>query len=84
METTGPAAEDTVDTAIARAREAGARYFVVDERYTAQMAPGLRPLLNPDNAPPPLRLIRADLSPYPQGRVVVYEIVDGLAENAQE
>ncbi len=84
METTGPAAEDTVDTAIARAREAGARYFVVDERYTAQMAPGLRPLLNPDNAPPPLRLIRADLSPYPQGRVVVYEIVDGLAENTQE
>jgi 4-amino-4-deoxy-L-arabinose transferase-like glycosyltransferase len=81
METTGPALEDTIDTAIVRARQAGARYLVVDERYTAKMVPGLRPLLNPKNAPPLLRLIRSDLSPYPQGRVVLYEI---LGESPQD
>ena len=76
METTGPAEDDTIASAIARARQAGARYLVVDERYTAQIVPALRPLLDPANAPPSLRLMRADLSPYPQGRVVIYELVD--------
>ncbi|MFO7974740.1 MAG: glycosyltransferase family 39 protein [Candidatus Hydrogenedentota bacterium] len=81
MQTTGPTNADTIETAIARAREAGARYLVVDERYTAKMVPGLRPLLNPENAPSALRLVRADLSPYPQGRIVIYEIADAAPAN---
>ena len=75
MPTTGPAIEDTVSDAVARARRVGARYLVVDERYTATMVPGLAPLLDPANAPPGLRMVREDLSPYPEARIVVYEVV---------
>jgi len=75
MPTTGPALDDTVEAALARGREAKARYLVVDERYTAQLVPGLRTLLDPANAPPGLRLISEDLSPYPGARVVIYEFV---------
>ena len=68
------AAMATCDEAIARARHAGARYIVIDERYTAQMAPALQPLLNPENAPPSLSLLRADLSPYAKARIVIYRL----------
>ncbi len=74
MPTTGPVASESLDEAIARARHAGARYLVIDERYTAQMAPALQPLLDPANAPPSLTLLRADLSPYAQARVVIYQL----------
>ena len=76
METTGPAPDDSVESVIERARAVGARYLIVDERYTIQIAPGLKPLLDPANAPPSLRLLSADLSPYEQGRVVIYEVLD--------
>ena len=74
MPTTGPLASESLDEAIARARHAGARYIVIDERYTAQMAPALQPLLNPENAPPSLSLLRADLSPYAKARIVIYRL----------
>ena len=74
MRSTGPLPTDSVEEAIARAREAGARYFVVDERYTAQMAPGLAPLLDPAQAPPELRLLKEGLSPYPDAGIVIYEL----------
>lgn len=75
MPTTGPVAADAVADAIVRARNAGARYMVIDERYTAKLIPGLAPLLEPSNAPPGLRLLRADLSPYPDARIVIYEVL---------
>ena len=79
MPTTGPAPEDTLDAAIDRARKAGARYFVVDERYTTQLVPALKPLLDPVQAPPDLRLLHEEKPPYPDARVVVYEIIGGRA-----
>jgi len=73
MPSTGPDLEDTQDEALTRAREAGARYVVVDERYTAPTVPGLRGLLDPASAPPGLRHLRTfDL--YPEARVVVYAV----------
>lgn len=76
LPTTGPAPEDGPEDIVRRARLTGARYFVIDERYTAQMAPRLAPLLEPANAPEGLRILKADLSPYADARVAVYEIVD--------
>ena len=77
MKTTGPVATESLDEAIARARHANAQYLVVDERYTAQMAPALRPLLDPENAPPTLSLLRSDLSPYEHARIVIYRLSPG-------
>ena len=74
METTGPLPDESLDQAIDRARNAGAQYVVIDERYTAQMAPALRPLLDPANAPPSLTLLRSDLSPYAKARIVIYRL----------
>ncbi|GMV99132.1 MAG: hypothetical protein AMXMBFR84_02710 [Candidatus Hydrogenedentota bacterium] len=75
MPTTGPAQTDTLDQAIDRAQAAGARYFVVDERYSTQMVPSLKPLLDPAHAPPELKLVEAGLSPLAEARIVIYEIV---------
>jgi 4-amino-4-deoxy-L-arabinose transferase-like glycosyltransferase len=74
MPSTGPAPEDSVEAVLQRARNAGARYLVVDERYTAKMVPSLEALLDPANAPDGLRLVKADLSPYPEARIVIYEV----------
>jgi len=74
MKSTGPALGESLDQSIERAKEAGAKYVVVDERYTAQMAPSMAPLLNPNLAPDDLRFLKA-FEPYPQSRVVVYEVV---------
>ncbi len=74
MPSTGPAANETLPQIVARAREAGARYLVVDERYSTKMIPGLKPLLDPANAPKGLRLLKADLSPYPAARIVIYAV----------
>jgi hypothetical protein len=74
METTGPLPTESLDEAIARAHHAGARYVVIDERYTAQMAPALRPLLDPENAPTSLTLLRSDLSPYTKARIIIYQL----------
>ncbi|MEK7795503.1 MAG: hypothetical protein AAB353_13280, partial [Candidatus Hydrogenedentota bacterium] len=75
MPSTGPAAEDGPEELIARAKEIGARYFVIDERYSAATLPKLAALLNPAAAPPDLRLLTDDLSPWPGAKIVVYEIV---------
>jgi hypothetical protein len=74
MPTTGPHELDSLEQAIARAQAAKARYFVVDERYTAQMIPGVAPLLDPANAPPSLLPIKQfDL--FPETRVMIYEVL---------
>jgi 4-amino-4-deoxy-L-arabinose transferase-like glycosyltransferase len=73
MPSTGPDLNDTLEQAIARAKSAGAKYVVVDERYTAQMAPGLAPLLDVSLAPPDVRWLKT-FSSYPQSRVVIYEL----------
>jgi hypothetical protein len=39
------------------------------------MIPSLEALLDPANAPDGLRLLKADLSPYPAARIVIYEVV---------
>ncbi|MDK1022505.1 MAG: glycosyltransferase family 39 protein [Candidatus Hydrogenedentes bacterium] len=75
MESRGPRLDDSLEDILVMARAGSFRYLVVDERYSARMAPALGPLLDPANAPSELRLLRADLSPYPQARVVVYEFV---------
>lgn len=70
MPSTGPAEGDNLDEALERARAAGVRYVVVDERYGAA---AMRPLLDPANAPGHMRWIRTfDL--YPESRVVIYEL----------
>ncbi len=74
MPTTGPAPEDEPADLIQRAKDARARYIVIDERYTTTLAPGLAPLLDSSNAPPELRPLRDDLSPWPQVRIVIYEV----------
>lgn len=74
MPSTGPASGEDLETTIARARAAQARYLVVDERYTPQTAPALAPLLDETLAPPELRPLHTfDL--YPESRVVVYELL---------
>lgn len=73
MPSTGPAPDDTLEEALARARKAGARYLVVDERYTAAMVPALRPLLDRENAPDTLEPLKS-FDQYPQSRVVVYAL----------
>lgn len=72
MASTGPDDADSLEQAIARARDARARYMVVDERYAP---PGIRPLLDPARAPAGIvHLQTFDL--YPQCRVVVYELAE--------
>ncbi len=73
MPTTGPDPADTVEQIIARAKEAGAKYLVVDERYSTGMIPSLKPLLIPENAPSALKLLKDGLSPYREARIVIYE-----------
>lgn len=75
MPTSGPAPDDTLDDIQKRVEDAGMRYVVVDERYSTQMIPALRPLLEPGNAPSWLRLLKADSSPYPDARIVIYAVV---------
>jgi 4-amino-4-deoxy-L-arabinose transferase-like glycosyltransferase len=78
MPTTGPNKEDSMEQAIERARVGGARYMVVDERYSVKITPGLAPLLNPEMAPPGLKHLKTfDL--YPASRVVVYEVLNKTA-----
>ena len=74
MPSTGPDLNDSLEGAVDRAKKAGARYVVVDERYTAQMVPSMAPLLNPQFAPADLRLVK-QFAPYPRSRVVIYEVV---------
>lgn len=76
MKSTGPAPGESLEKCIARAKDAGARYVVVDERYTAQMAPAMAPLLDPKLAPGDLRFVKA-FEPFPESRVVVYEVAPG-------
>ena len=76
MPSTGPDLDDTLEEAIQRARSVGARYVVIDERYTVHMVPSLKPLLEPANAPAGLELL-VELRPYPESKVVIYEIVGG-------
>jgi len=73
MPSTGPDVQDTVAKAVARARDASARYVVIDERYTAKMVPALAPLLDPANAPLELKHLKS-FAPFPQGRVTIYEL----------
>lgn len=80
MPTTGPALDDTVETAVARAREVGARYVVVDERYTAQIIPPLEALLDPAQAPPDLRPLHELVPDYPEARVLIYEVAGPSTE----
>lgn len=68
MPSTGPAEHDSLDEALARARAAGARYIVADERYAP---PGLRPLLDPALAPPELELLHTE-DAIPGARVLIY------------
>lgn len=75
MPTAGVAADATLDEIVTSARAAGRRYLVVDERYSAGLVPALASLLNPEKAPQELRLVNAELSPYPEARIVVYEFV---------
>lgn len=74
MPSTGPALDESLPQALARARAAKARYVVVDERYTAAMAPALAPLLDPAQAPPELKH-EATFDTWPNSRVLVYSMV---------
>ena len=74
MTTVGVPADDSLSEIIAWGKEAGARYLVVDERYTAKLVPALRALLDPPDAPKDLTLLY-DATPYPAARVVIYEIL---------
>lgn len=75
MPTSGPAPDDTLEKIHERLLESDFKYLVVDERYSTQMIPALKPLLDPANAPSWLRLLKADASPYKHARIVIYEVV---------
>lgn len=75
MPTAGMAADATLDEIIDTAREAGCRYLVIDERYTTGLVPSLASLRDPASAPATVRLVNADLSPYPDTRIVIYEFI---------
>jgi hypothetical protein len=75
MRTIGPAADNSLDDILATAASGSFRYLAVDERYTAQLVPALKPLLDPAAAPSGLRLVSDDASPYAGARVVIYEFV---------
>ena len=70
MPSTGPLDTDTLEQALARAKEARARYLVVDERYAPA---SLRSLLDPAQAPPGLGFLQ-EFNRHPQARLVVYRI----------
>ena len=72
MPTTGPDPSDSIDQILKRAKDAGAKYLVVDERYSTAMIPALKPLLEPRNAPSALKLVKEGLSPYRQARILIY------------
>jgi len=74
MPTTGPDLYDSLEEALDRAAKVQARYLVVDERYTAQMVPGLKPLLDPQNAPPERLELLQVVDVYPNTRVVIYRV----------
>ena len=78
MPTTGPHELDSLEQAVARAKNAGAEYMVIDERYTASMIPGVAPLLDPKNAPPDLLPVKL-FELYPGCRVMVYQVVGAAA-----
>lgn len=69
MPSTGPLDNDTFDEAMARAREAGARYLVVDERYAP---PALQPLLH-SPTPPGLTLLHRVDTPA-RARVAIFAL----------
>lgn len=73
MDSAGPPLDASLAEILDQAERGGFAYLVVDERYTAQMVPALKPLLDPANAPDSLRPLRPDLSPYPNARLVIYE-----------
>lgn len=70
MPSTGPALDDSLEAAIARASEAGARYFIVDERYAPA---ALHPLLEPAQTPEALHHVKT-FDTWPGARVVIYEV----------
>lgn len=74
MDSLGPAPNDTIEDVITRARKIDARYLVVDERYTTQMVPVLKPLLEQKNVPPELKFLKS-FSLYPDTRIVIYKFV---------
>ncbi|MCC6794965.1 MAG: glycosyltransferase family 39 protein [Candidatus Hydrogenedentes bacterium] len=75
MATSGPAPDDTLEKIHQRLLESDFKYLVVDERYSTQMIPALKPLLDPANAPSWLRTLKADASPYKAAPIVIYEVV---------
>jgi len=75
MPTLGPNSTATQEDIVAIALQQGARYLVVDERYSAQLVPGLWPLLDPVNASANLKLLKADLSPFANAQVTIYQFV---------
>ena len=75
MPSVGPDSALDAEAVIALAKAIGARYLVVDERYSAGIVPGLRVLLDPKRAPDGLKLLRDDLSSYERAKIVIYEFV---------
>lgn len=73
MPSTGPEGDESLIQALERARAAKARYVVVDERYTAGMAPALAPLLDPSQAPSDL-VHQKTFTTWPDARVVIYTL----------
>ena len=72
MPTAGPRLDASLQDILSLADAGDFRYLVIDERYSAAMVPSLAPLLDPPNAPPPLRLLNSNASPYPNARVLIY------------
>lgn len=73
MPTTGPDAGDDVPALVDRAKETGARYVVVDQRYTAGLVPGIAGLLDAAAAPDELELVH-EVRAWEGAAVVIYEV----------
>ncbi|MFP6617319.1 MAG: glycosyltransferase family 39 protein [Candidatus Hydrogenedentota bacterium] len=74
MPSIGPDVSHTPELLAQAAKEIGARYVVFDMRYSANILPALRPLLDTTTDHENYRLLNGDLSENLETQIVIYEI----------
>jgi hypothetical protein len=73
MPSIGPDVSYTPELLALAAKDIGARYFVFDMRYSADILPALRPLLDTTLAHENYHLLSDDLSEHPDTQIVIYQ-----------
>lgn len=75
MPTIGPDVSHSPVELVDLAKEHGIRYFVYDKRYSADILPGLRSMLDTSVEHEHYQLLKGDLSENPDTQIVIYEFV---------